>query len=267
MRCIHQSLRSREFALRVNDFGTFFALSLGLLRHGAQHGFRHVYLLDLDVRHFHAPRRCVLVENALQAQVDLLAMREQFVQFLLAQDGAKRRLRELRSLIDVVRDFHDRLIGIDHAQKNYSVYFERDVVASDDVLRRNFKGFLAQGDPHHPINRRKNQGYAGALGRTQKPAKPKDDAPFILRENLDRADEIERDDEDNDSAEAETQLCHKKINTSTARQVLLRRIVTQAMNEGAEFGQRPLLALVRLPDLGDRDRRRSSYGERFDLKE
>jgi beta-glucosidase len=52
---IHQALRGRKFALRVDDLGALFAFRFGLLSHGTQHGLRHVHLLDLDVDHLHAP--------------------------------------------------------------------------------------------------------------------------------------------------------------------------------------------------------------------
>ena len=37
-----------ELAFGVDDLGAALALGLGLLGHGAEHGFRHVDLLDLD---------------------------------------------------------------------------------------------------------------------------------------------------------------------------------------------------------------------------
>ena len=102
MRGIHQSLGRAELAFGVNDLGPLFALRLRLLGHGAQHRFRHVDLLHFHVRHFYAPRRSVLVQNALQAQIDFLPMRQKFVEFLLAQHRAQSCLRKLRRLVDVV---------------------------------------------------------------------------------------------------------------------------------------------------------------------
>jgi len=72
---VHQALGGGELTFRVDDLGTLLALGLGLLGHGAQHGFGHVDLLDLDVGDLHAPGSGVRVENALQAQVDLLPVR------------------------------------------------------------------------------------------------------------------------------------------------------------------------------------------------
>ena len=87
-------------------------------------------------------------------------MGKQFVQFLLAQHRAQRGLRELRSLVHVIGNFHHGLVGIDHAQKNDGIHFERNVVAGDDVLGRNFKRLLPQRHPHNPVNGREHQSDA-----------------------------------------------------------------------------------------------------------
>jgi hypothetical protein len=95
-------------------------------------------------------------------------MRQQFIEFLFAQHGAQRGLRKLRRLVHVIGNFHHRLVGIDHAQKNDRVHFQRDVVAGDDVLRRNFQRFLPQRDPHHAVDGAENQNDAGALRSVSK---------------------------------------------------------------------------------------------------
>src|SRR5579863_4246026 len=48
MRGVDQALRSRKLTFRVNNLGPLLAFGLGLLGHGAQHGFRHIHLLHLD---------------------------------------------------------------------------------------------------------------------------------------------------------------------------------------------------------------------------
>ena len=82
------------------------------------------------------------VEDALQAQVDLLAMSQEFIQLLFPEHGTQSGLRELRSLIHVIGDFHHCFIRIDHPQEDHSVDLQRDIVARNDVLRRNFQCFL-----------------------------------------------------------------------------------------------------------------------------
>ena len=160
---VNQSLRRREFTLRVNDLGALLALGFGLLGHGSQHGLRHIDLLHLDVRHFYSPGRSVLIENTLEAQVDLLAMREQFIQFLFAEHGTQSCLRELRSLVNVIGNLHHRFIRVDDAQEDDGVHFERNVIARNDVLRRNFKGFLPQRYSNDAVDGSEHQHHAGAF--------------------------------------------------------------------------------------------------------
>jgi hypothetical protein len=57
----------------------------------------------------------VAIENALQAQVDLVAMGEEFVQFLLAEYGTQRGLRELRGLVNVIGNFDHSFSRLDDA--------------------------------------------------------------------------------------------------------------------------------------------------------
>src|SRR6202023_4317209 len=157
-------------------------------------GFRHVDLFDLDVDDFYAPRRGVRVKNALQAQIDFFPVRKQFVKFLLAQDGTQRSLCELRGLIHVVGNFDDRLVGIDHAQADHGVHFQRDVVARNDVLGGNLKPFLTKRNAHDAVDGGKHQNHAGTLGLLEQMAEPEDDAAVVLGEDLDLTQRIDGDD-------------------------------------------------------------------------
>jgi len=53
---VDQPLCCRVFAFGMNDLRPLLALGLGLLGHSAQHRFRHIDLLDLNVRYLHTPR-------------------------------------------------------------------------------------------------------------------------------------------------------------------------------------------------------------------
>src|SRR3954453_5004299 len=195
---IRQSLRRRELALGVNQLRPLLALGLGLLGHRAQHRLRQIDLLDFHVRHFHAPRLRVLVEDGLDARVERVAMREELVELDFAEDGAKRRLRKLRRLIAIVEHFDDGAPRLDHAQENDRVHFQRDVVARDDVLRRNFERFLPQRHAHDAIDRREHQKNAGSLRLGEQTAETEDHAAFVLGEDFDRAEKVETDDDDDD---------------------------------------------------------------------
>ena len=71
------------------------ASRLGLFRHGAEHGLRQVDLFHFHIGDLYAPRRGMRIQNALQPEIDFVAVREQFVEFLFTQDRAERGLSKL----------------------------------------------------------------------------------------------------------------------------------------------------------------------------
>src|SRR6266404_742684 len=196
MRGIHQSLRRGELAFGMNNLRAFFAFRLGLLGHRPQHGLGHIHLLDFHVGDLHAPRRGVRIADALKAQIDFVAVSQQFVEFLFAKHRAQSGLRKLRSLVGVIRDFNHGLVGIDHAQKNNRVNLQGDVVAGDDVLRRNLERFLPQRNTHHAIDRAKDQNYAWTLCRAHQASEAEDDAALVFGQDLDGAQQVNDEDDD-----------------------------------------------------------------------
>src|SRR5208283_1867207 len=211
MGCIHQALGGGELALGVDDFRALLALGLGLLGHGAQHGLGHIHLFDLDVGDFHAPGRGVLIEDALQAQVDLVAVGEEFVEFLLAEHRTQSSLRKLRSLVGVIGDFDDGFLRIDDAEKNDGIHLQGDVVAGDDVLGRNFEGFLAERNAHHAVDRTEDQNYAWTLGCNQA-SQAEDDTAFIFGQNLDGTQQVNNEDNDSYDGHRKSEI-HKCLQT------------------------------------------------------
>src|SRR6476659_827874 len=69
----------------------------------------------------------------------IVGMREQIIELHFAENGAQRGLRELRCLVAVVEHFDDGTPRLDDAQEHDRVHLQRDVVARDDVLRRDFE--------------------------------------------------------------------------------------------------------------------------------
>src|SRR5258708_22754339 len=116
-----------------------------------------------QTRNLNAPRFRVCVEYELELGVDLIALREYFIKFELPDDAADGGLRQLRSRIGVVLHLRKRLIGVDHAKVANGIDFHRDVVARDDVLRRNVERLNPHVDTVECFNRPKNKIYAGAL--------------------------------------------------------------------------------------------------------
>ena len=172
-------LRRLELALRVDDLRALLALGLRLLRHGALHLGRQVDLLHLDQRDLDAPGLRVLVDDLLEARVQLLALGEQLVERRLAEHAPQRRLRELRRRVEIVLDLHDRLVRVHDAEVDDRVDLHRDVVPRDDVLRRHVVDDGAQRHPDHRLERPEDEDEPGPLrlarrggrARTSRPAR------------------------------------------------------------------------------------------------
>jgi hypothetical protein len=113
-RRVLQPLGGLELALGVDHLRAPLALGLGLPGHRALHALRDLDVLDLDDRDLDAPGRGLLVDDRLQDRVDLLALRQQLVELMLAEHRPQRRLRDLRRRDHEVLDLHDRgLLRID----------------------------------------------------------------------------------------------------------------------------------------------------------
>ncbi len=118
------------------------------------------------------------------------------VEIDFAEDGAQGGLGELRGLVDVVGDLDDGLGGVDDAEGDDGVDLEGDVVAGDDVLRRDLHGLLAEGDANDLVEGAEDPDDAGALGGLLHAAEAEDDAALILFEDVEGVDEVEDDDGD-----------------------------------------------------------------------
>src|SRR4029077_4680645 len=110
-----------------------------------------------------APGFGVLVENDLQFSVHLVALRKNFVQIKLSDDAAQRGLRELRGGVLKISHLLQRQIGIHYAEVTYRIYFNRNVVVSDDVLRRNVQRFQTQADAVERFDGPENKIHATAF--------------------------------------------------------------------------------------------------------
>src|SRR5947209_16818980 len=182
----------------MDDLGALFAFRFSLLGHGPQHRLGQVNLLHFHVGDLYAIRRGVLVENALDAGVQLVPVGQQFIQFNFTQDGAQSGLRELLRLVVVVGHLHHGLRSIEHAPVNNGIYLQRDVVAGDDVLGRDFERLLAHVDADDPVDGAKHQDHAGTFGVLEQAAQAEDHAAFVLAQDLNGTEDVENEDYDND---------------------------------------------------------------------
>src|SRR5262249_31189066 len=183
-----------------DDLGALLALRLGLLRHRPLDVDGEMQLVDVDERDLDAPRLRVLVDDPLERDVQLLALREELVQRRLAEHAPQRRLRELRGRVEVVLDLDDRLVRLDHAEVHDRVDLYRDVVLGDDVLRRDVVNDRTQRDPDHRLDRPEDQHEAGTLGPGRKAAEPEGHRALVLLQDVDPLEDEEKQDEDREGA-------------------------------------------------------------------
>ena len=97
-------------------------------------------------------------------------------------------MSELGSGKKIILHFPDRQIGIEHPEIKHRVDLHRNVIAGDHILRRDIHGHRAQIHLDHLFDARNDVNHARSA-RPDHAAKAKHDAPLILFENLDAADE------------------------------------------------------------------------------
>ena len=130
------------------------------------------------------PALGLLVEYVLNIGIELVALGQHLVEVMLAEDPAQCRLGELAGRRKVIADLDDRAFGIDHPEINDGTHLDRDVVAGDHVLRRNFIDDNAQIDTHHLLNERHQQKEAGAF-RPRVTAECEYDATLVFAQYAD----------------------------------------------------------------------------------
>ncbi len=123
-------------------------------------------------------------------------MRQKFVEINFAKHRAQSGLGKLLRLPVVVLDARHRLIGAQHFPVHHRIHFQGDVVAGDDVLRRDFQRLLAQVHAHHAVQRGEDQDNARAFRIFQEAAQAEDHAALVLAQDLDGIDDVQADDDD-----------------------------------------------------------------------
>src|SRR5215210_965494 len=201
-----QTLGGLVLALGGDDLGAPLALALGLPRHRPLHLLRNLDVLDLDDADLDPPGVGLLVYYRLQLLVYLLAVNEQVVEVLLAQDAPERRLGDLARREHVVLDLDHGFVGIDDPEVDDGVDAGRHVVAGDDVLGRHVHGDGAQVHLDHLVAYGDEEEQPRPLGALD-PAQGEYDAPLVLVDYAHRAADQEQkhhDGDDGDDRDAET---------------------------------------------------------------
>ena len=197
-----------ELALGADDLGAPLALGLGLTGHGPLHALRQLDVLDLDDRDLDAPRLRLLVDDALQDLVDLVALGEQLVERVLTEHGAQGGLRDLARAHEVVLDRDDGRARIDDAEVDDGRDTYGDVVLGDDVLRGHLQRHDPQVDAHDPVDHGDQQEETRSGGAALEPSETEDHTSLVLAQHLDgrREHEHEQHEQDYDNADDDVHL-------------------------------------------------------------
>ena len=135
------------------------------------------------------------IQDVLDAAVDLFPFGQEFVQFALTADTTQCHLGELRGGKKIIFDFPHRQIGVDDPKIKHGVDLDRDVVASDHVLRWDIHGHRAQIQLDHFFDARNDVDHA-RTARADHAAEPEHYSALVLFENLDAANKRGRRDND-----------------------------------------------------------------------
>src|ERR1035438_8712663 len=82
--------------------------------------------------------------------------------------------------ITVIFQFHKGLLSTDHAEINNGINLQRNVVASDDVLRRHIPRHEPKGNPYQLVNRPEYKDQSRPFVRPLEAPEAEDDRPFIF---------------------------------------------------------------------------------------
>ena len=169
----------------MNDLSPLFSFSFRLPRHRALHGLRQFQVLQLYDAYLDAPGLSLLVDYLLQLFVNLIPLREHFVQFTLTHNGTERRLRNLSSRMQIVSYVDSCGYRIHDSEVADGIDFHSHIIAGDGLLRLYIQGDHSHIHAHHLIDERDHEDDAGAL-RPLNTSKAKDHTAFIFRYNLNR---------------------------------------------------------------------------------
>src|SRR5262249_10982818 len=207
LRRLRELFRGLQLAVGMDHLGAALTLRFGLPRDRPHHGGIDVDVLDLHRGYLDAPGIGLRVEYALNVEIQLVALGEELVELMLAENGAQRRLRELARRLEEVRNLDDRPLRIYHPEIEHRVHFDGNVVARDDVLRRNVEHYDAQVDSDHLLNERNEHDEPRPLDHPEAP-EHEDHGALVLAEYPQRGDD-EYGDEYEQAAQAEIPDHHR----------------------------------------------------------
>src|SRR6266478_3444503 len=189
---VEQLLRRLLLSLRIDDLGAADAFGLGLAGDRSDHALVEIDALDLHGRHLDTPPLGLLVEHVLDVGIELVALGQHLVEVVLAEHPAQRGLRELAGGGEIVVDLNHRAIGIDDAEIDHGIDFDRYVVARNYVLGRHLVDDHPEIDPHHLLHQRHEQEEPRSLGAGVTP-EGEHDAALVFAQDPDRREQDDHD--------------------------------------------------------------------------
>src|SRR5258707_5843273 len=160
-------------------------LGLGLLGDRADHVFIEIDMFDFDVGHLDTPGVGLLIEDLLNICVEPIPFRQQFVEFVFAENRAQRGLRQLAGRGHKVCDLDDRSLRIDDTEVEDGIDLDRDIVARDHVLGRHVLHNNPQISLHHLLHERNQDDETRAL-HSGEATQCEDDAALIFPQDANR---------------------------------------------------------------------------------
>src|SRR3546814_16252276 len=108
-------------SLCIDDLGAALTFSLRLARDGSDHRLVQVDMLDFDIGNLDPPNVRLGVKNLLYVVVELISIRQNLVQFMLAKNGTQCSLCELTCRMHEGFHLNDHLFRNDDVENDNRV--------------------------------------------------------------------------------------------------------------------------------------------------
>src|SRR4030042_3697648 len=180
---LSQLLCSLGLSLSMDDLGPSLPLCLSLTGNGPLHVCIKVHLFCLHQGYLDPPRLCMLVQDVLELEVNLVSFRQEFVQLGLAYDAPQCRLGQLGSGVKVIFNSDHGLIGIYDTKVDDRIDLDGDVVTGNHILRWNLQCHGPQADPEQLVHTWDDEDKPWSLCPDQS-SHTEDDAPLIFPYDL-----------------------------------------------------------------------------------
>ena len=115
-----------------------------------------------------------MIHDRKQAAVDIVTLRQSFVEVHAAHHSTQVGRRDLHDRVVEVRHFISRLGRVQHLEKNDSIHADHRVVAGNDFLPRNIKDLFHDIDLASDAVKKRDDDRQAGLGRIGVAAKTLD---------------------------------------------------------------------------------------------